>query len=199
MNPTELYETSFLRQLAEQGRSLQEEVATSYARSRLGQAIDALVHFVRQSYLFQWLTAEPDPDVIVIDLRETYTVGPFLAVLDRLVPFVARSWRESRIRTFTTASEHRLRTQPVRLLSVVLVVALAVNTLLALVTEAVTPIEFGVRVAVLVLALAGTQARHSWDELTETRLYALTVALLEPPDVPAEEDERESGVDEREL
>lgn len=197
MNRTKLYDASSLKQLVEYGHSLQVAVSTSFARSQLGRGIDQLVQFVRQSYLFQWLTAEPDPDVIVIDLRETYTVGPVLAVLDRVVPPAAGAWNSSRIRTVTTATEERFTIQPVRILSVVLVVALAVNTLLSMVTEPVTPVEFGLRVIVLVLALVGTQSRRSWDELTETRVYALAVALLEPPDVPTEEDDSESGVDDR--
>jgi hypothetical protein len=32
-----------------------------------------------------WLTAEPDPDVIVVDLRETLTVGPIIVVVDWIV------------------------------------------------------------------------------------------------------------------
>lgn len=54
------------------------------------------------SFLYRWLTDEPDPDVTVIDLRETYSVGPVLALIDRLVTSSApaasaidRAWRES--------------------------------------------------------------------------------------------------------
>jgi hypothetical protein len=32
-----------------------------------------------------WLTAEPDPDVVVVDLRETLTVGPVIVVVDWIV------------------------------------------------------------------------------------------------------------------
>jgi hypothetical protein len=45
--------------------------------------------------VWRWLTAEPDPDVIVIDLRETLTVGPVIAVLDWLVVRLARLYRGS--------------------------------------------------------------------------------------------------------
>lgn len=41
--------------------------------------------FTRQSFLYRWLTSEPEPDVIVIDLRDTYTVGTILSVHDCLV------------------------------------------------------------------------------------------------------------------
>jgi len=50
---------------------------------------------VRNSYLYRWLTKEPEPEVIVIDLRETWTVGPILALLDRFVEWIAPYWRES--------------------------------------------------------------------------------------------------------
>lgn len=61
---------------------------------------------VRHSWLYRWLTAEPEPQVVVIDLRETYTVGPLLAVLDRGLAFVGPPvreavlprWRQSRTR-----------------------------------------------------------------------------------------------------
>jgi hypothetical protein len=32
-----------------------------------------------------WLTAEPDPEVVVVDLRETLTVGPIIVVVDWIV------------------------------------------------------------------------------------------------------------------
>lgn len=52
-------------------------------------------HWTRGSWLYRWLTAEPDPEVIVIDLRETYTVGPFVRLLDRSAPVVGAVVRES--------------------------------------------------------------------------------------------------------
>ncbi|MFC7019214.1 MULTISPECIES: hypothetical protein [Haloarcula] len=196
MNSAEIYEASSVKQLADRTRAVQAALETSYHRSRLGRRIDRFAHFVRESYLFRWLTAEPEPDVVVIDLRETVTVGPFLAVLDRLVPTATRAWSASRIHTITGTIERDFKTQPVRFVSLTLVVALAVNTLLALATATMTPLELSLRIAVLVLAVVGTRVRYSWAELTETRAYALAVALLEPPEMPAE-DESESNDSER--
>ena len=63
-----------------------------------GRAIGARAsEFVQESYCYRWLTTEPDPEVIVIDLRETYTVGPFIALLDRLIPHVEHAWEHSRV------------------------------------------------------------------------------------------------------
>jgi hypothetical protein len=51
---------------------------------------------VCSSRLYAWLTAEPEPEVIVIDLRETYTVGPVVAAIDRAAGRIGPWWRHSR-------------------------------------------------------------------------------------------------------
>jgi hypothetical protein len=50
---------------------------------------------VRSSVLYTWLTKEPEPEVIVIDLRETRTVGPIIALLDRAIGWLTPYWRSS--------------------------------------------------------------------------------------------------------
>ncbi|MDY7082243.1 MAG: hypothetical protein SXQ77_07545 [Halobacteria archaeon] len=40
---------------------------------------------LEDSWLYGWLTAEPEPEVVVIDLRDTLSVAPFLELLDRTV------------------------------------------------------------------------------------------------------------------
>lgn len=56
-----------------------------------------LATVTRESYLYRWLTKEPDPEVIVIDLRETYTVGPIIRFIDAAITRVEPYWRESRV------------------------------------------------------------------------------------------------------
>lgn len=56
---------------------------------------------VRNSYCYRWLTAEPDPEVIVIDLRETYMVGPFLRLLERIIHPMERAWVDSELASVT--------------------------------------------------------------------------------------------------
>lgn len=76
------------RQTAAEARSTQlaraitTVVDRAVASSRFGAANRTLAHWTRSSRLFRWLTAEPDPDVVVIDLRKTWTVAPFLAVVE---------------------------------------------------------------------------------------------------------------------
>jgi hypothetical protein len=68
-----------------------------YETSRLAAAGAAVSTWVRNSRVYGWLTAEPEPDVIVVDLRETWTVGPVIGVLDRVVPRAASAARESTV------------------------------------------------------------------------------------------------------
>lgn len=76
------------------------EVATD--TSGVAGSFRAIARWTRHSFLYQWLTTEPDPDVVVIDLRETYTVGPVIALLDRVQPTVESAWRTSSTRGLTT-------------------------------------------------------------------------------------------------
>lgn len=92
--------------LASLGTTLTNTLATATRNSALTGAVRTLERYVCHSVLYSWLTAEPDPDVIVIDLRDTYTVGPVIAVLDRFAPAVERIWRGSLVRRATD----RLRT-----------------------------------------------------------------------------------------
>ncbi|MFC7166915.1 hypothetical protein [Halospeciosus flavus] len=75
---------------------------------------------VQNSFLYRWLTKEPDPEVVVIDLRETYTIGPFIELLDRLVETTYPYWQTSTLRRgvdrLATLSERALETRPGQLL-----------------------------------------------------------------------------------
>lgn len=70
-------------------------LATTGRSSTTRSLAGRLSGWVRASYLYRWLTAEPDPDVVVIDLRETYAVGPVIALLDRLAAPFGRLYRAS--------------------------------------------------------------------------------------------------------
>ena len=81
--------------VANKTESLTNALATATDASSLANGVRTLARWIRHSYLFRWLTKEPEPDVVVIDLRETYTLGPVIALLDRLTPVVERTWRGS--------------------------------------------------------------------------------------------------------
>jgi hypothetical protein len=75
--------------------SVSNILARGFETSVLNGVCTRITEVTRTSRLYRWLTAEPEPDVIVIDLRETYTVAPFIAVLDAITPRMARFWRNS--------------------------------------------------------------------------------------------------------
>lgn len=57
---------------------------------RLGAAVTG-------SWLYGWLTADPDPEFVVVDLRETLFVGPVVDRLDGSLDRVCPYWRASRL------------------------------------------------------------------------------------------------------
>lgn len=103
---------------AVQGSRLVDVV--TWARDRLASLGRAAGDVVRGSYLYRWLTKEPEPEIVVIDLRETWTVGPVVRVLDRAVEWVTPHWRRSTVKSgvdrVATLTDRGLRTRPGRLL-----------------------------------------------------------------------------------
>jgi hypothetical protein len=77
------------------GASVTSGLATVMKASLLAEGVRANVYWLRNSALYRWLTTEPEAEVVVIDLRETYTVGPLVALLDRLVPVFGQIWHGS--------------------------------------------------------------------------------------------------------
>jgi len=63
--------------------------------SWLGRSARYLIIATRESYFYRWLTTEPEPKVIVIDLRETETVGPIIHVVGWLIELLESIWEGS--------------------------------------------------------------------------------------------------------
>ena len=144
---------------------------------------------VRASWLYRWLTAEPDPEVIVIDLRETWTVGPFLRILDWLVGFLVGAMGGSILVTAVEAAVTHLRETPLRVAGVVAVGAGSVSFLAAVAGDAVSRTLLAGAIALYVVGAAGLRDRRSWAELRDTRPVELLIRALEPPAPPDAADE----------
>ncbi|MDL0134992.1 hypothetical protein [Halobacterium salinarum] len=93
--------------VADSMSTLRERAANALDESRIAGAARTVATttttVVRESALYRWLTAEPDPEIIVIDLRDTRTVGPFITVLTRVVGWLAPIYRESVLADGVTA------------------------------------------------------------------------------------------------
>jgi hypothetical protein len=147
---------------------------------------------VRSSYLYRWLTAEPDPDVIVIDLRETRTVGPFIrlldAVLDRLLPAV----NDSGVTTvLNTAGRYVLKAPAVVAGLALLIVGFAIG-LASVVTGNTETARLGLAATLAIVGAITTRERRSWRELRETKPVAIAIAALEPPEPPEQSEPAKS-------
>ena len=156
--------------------------------SRLGGLWRRTAAAVRSSSLYHWLTAEPDPEVIVIDLRETWTVGPVIrlldAVLDRLVPAL----EDSRTAAATRAVAASTLAAPAVVAGLTV---LGVGLLLALGSAATGTLgttRLGLAAVFVIAGAIATRERRSWAELRETRPVELLVAALEPPAPPDKAD-----------
>ena len=163
------------------------------ARDRLGPAVDdslvvrttrrieaTLGRWFRGSRIVQWFLAEPDPEVIVIDLRETYTVGPLLRVIDRVVAAGSRLGERTGATAAVARAADRIESEPLRVAGFVLL-AVALGGLAAAVA---TGGAFGGWLILLGLALLATRERRSAAELAETRVGRALRAAFEPPEPP---------------
>jgi hypothetical protein len=125
------------------------------------------------------LTAEPDPDVVVTDLRETVFIGPILTALDRFLTPLAQQWKRARAKSLYDVSSERFAARPIQAVSTLVLVMTLVNILL-LAIDSPSLDAVGSRLIVLSLALAGTRVTASLDQLSEMRIYESPVALLAP-------------------
>ncbi|WP_217630138.1 hypothetical protein [Halorientalis regularis] len=170
---------------------LSDRFAVATAKSRVSGAAATVGDWVRASWCYRWLTAEPDPEVIVIDLRETYTVGPIIRVLDRVVDPLAESWDGSAVE----ATLSGFADAPVRALGIVVAVAVLVETALSLALGDFTQSGLLIRAVVFGFAALAIQVPLSASELAETRTGRLLRAVLEPPEPRDDDGDRRNSDD----
>lgn len=175
------------------GRLIQGTIAVfarSIEASYVSDLASTIERSVRGSFLYRWLTAEPEPRVIAIDLRETKTGGPVITILDWVIGLLAYSRPASTTdRIFSDVSDYAWNS-PIRVTSVVL---LAVGLVLQIVLGTLGGTGLIVTAVAMGFAVLGLRNDTSWDELRETNPVRLLVAALEPPEPPKEFDR----VDER--
>lgn len=169
-------------------RRLEQAVESAAAHSRMGAALgrgaEPLGRWLRGSWVYGWLAAEPDPDVIVIDLGETYTAGPVLAALDDAVGWAGPRWRDSSPRRLLERATAAVADAPLRFAGWLAVVVLVVGLGVAVAGGAAPP---GTLLVALGLALLATRERRSVAELRETWAGRALAALLVPPELSENE------------
>ena len=139
---------------------------------------------VTDSFVYRWLTAEPDPEVIVIDLRETVTIGPFVAILDRIAQWLDAAATSSGAVAVGRGLLAEFRAAPVRLLGAVVALGSALALLVGVGLGAVGTVVTVILAVFALAGLAGTQVTASWADLVDSRVGAALTAALEPPPAP---------------
>lgn len=142
------------------------------------------VQLARSSFIYRWLTSEPDPEVVVIDLRETYSVGPVIASVDRTIATITPGISSATVTQAMRATMSQIRLRPIRYLSFVVLVVVVTNLGLTMVFGRLTQLAVLVHVVIGLLALVGSRSSSSYDDLKETRLFKTLARVFEPPEPP---------------
>ncbi|MFC5279692.1 hypothetical protein ACFPM1_13120 [Halorubrum rubrum] len=178
------------RTTADSGDGLLSRVGSgSVLLDRARSAADRVAGAVRASWLYRWLTAEPDPEVIVIDLRETWTVGPFLRVLDRVLDFLIGAMEGSILADAAGAAVRHVRETPLRVAGGLAVGAGSLAFLAAVAGDAVSRTLLAGALGLYAVGFAAMRDRRSWAALRDTRPVELLVRALEPPAPPEADDD----------
>jgi hypothetical protein len=180
-------------------RALVARVGHWARNARLAGASATFIAWLEASFLFRWLTEEPDPEVIVIDLRKTITVAPFIVLLDRTIQLLAVGTPTSIIGQGSERLAVAVRDEPIRNCSLAVLIIVNTNILVAGALGTLGAVGLSVRLLIVAIALPGLLVRQSWNELQDSRVVRLLIAALEPPEPPEGsthfEDEQDPGTE----
>lgn len=174
------------------GRRLETVVHTATRTARVTEFGRRIATYGRHSFGYRWLTAEPEPDVIVIDLRRTWSVGPVLAALDRAITAVLPGVERATLTRVATRVGDAVRGRPVAVASLVLLGGVTASFLATALGGGVTVDSGAVHVVGAALAVLGLRSRTTLAELRRTRTVRILAAAFEPPEPPAASMERPS-------
>jgi len=135
--------------------------------------------FIESSWLYRWLTAEPDSEVIVIDLRETFSAGPVLRQLDRRIRDVISVIPSSLGLRNGFQLRSRFVARPLRVCSFVLLVSVLAGLSSLVLTGADIGISTFLLLALLLVAVRGTQSTRSLAAVQATWWYERVSAAIE--------------------
>ncbi|QSG05109.1 hypothetical protein [Halapricum desulfuricans] len=178
------------------GGRVSRRLSSTVSGSRTLSGLSAVERWVRSSWLYRWLTAEPEPEVIVIDLRETVTVRPFLIAIDAAIGLFVGGRRTSTAWRSLERARERFADAPVRYASLSGLFALLGVTAASVAGGTLSAGGVWLRLGSAVALLAGARVDRPWSELRASRPVQLVIAALEPPEPPGEQVSRERGIGE---
>lgn len=174
-----------LARLARKAQHIGASATQTSALARVGRVVLA---WVQCSFLYRWLTAEPDPQVIVIDLRETITVGPFVRMADWVVHRTRETGRHSMLSRGVRETVAAVRRAPFHVAGLGVGTAVIANAVLLALAGAVGVLDIALHGVLLIGCMAATQLRVPLADLADARTVQLLVAVFEPPEPPEDFD-----------
>ena len=163
---------------SERGR-VEMPTAGPRSTSIMYRAYVGIRRFVESSWLYRWLTAEPDSEVIVIDLRETFSAGPVLRQLDRRIRDVISVIPSSLGLRNGFQLRSRFVARPLRVCSFVLLVSVLAGLSILVLTGSEIGISTFLLLALLLVAVRGTQSTRSLAAVQATWWYERVSAAIE--------------------
>lgn len=175
------------RHVAARWRPVRAFLSRAVASSAVYRSGQWFAGATRHSFAYRWLTKEPEPAVVVIDLRETWTVGPVIRLLERVGSSGLVRRAISGMDTVAGAVSRPIRRAPVRFASIALLAFAA--TALALTWSSAGPTGSLPWLGGITAAVLGLRVETSWQEIVDSRVGTMLRAILEPPPGPDEDDD----------
>lgn len=167
-------------------RRLETRIGAASRASTITHLFGAVRAYVRGAWLYRWLTSEPDPEVVVIDLRQTWSVGPPLAVLDRAVDAIVPGLEGATVVRTLEGVVDAVRRRPIARTSAI-VLGVVLSSLLASIASGDPSRRLlSVQIVLATVATLGLRSHTTLHDLRTTRTARLLVAAFEPPDPPTE-------------
>lgn len=167
--------------------ALENRLTVATDTARVTNLTASVQDAVTGSFCYRWLTAEPEPEVIEIDLRETWTAGPVINAIDRTCRELTAGIPTATITGIVTTIAAFGRARPIRAASVAILPAILGSLLLGTLTGTASPVAIAVLVALAAVAVAGLRSTTTLEELRATRTVQLLSAAFEPPEPPTTE------------
>ena len=150
--------------------------------STANRSTNVIQRVVAGSFIYRWLTAEPEPEVIVIDLRETWTVGPVIELIDRLLEELTESAQTStlinRVHHIATA----FRERPVNVVSLGVIVSAVGVLLVGGLTQSLSVVSAVVAILMALVGLFGLGSQRTLNDIVETKPAQMLISAFEPPE-----------------
>ncbi|MFB6283427.1 MAG: hypothetical protein ABEK59_05765 [Halobacteria archaeon] len=181
-----IYETEL--QKTEKGDLQQVEMAVNGTPETSILSKSHTYRTVKKSWLYGWLTGEPETEVVVLDLERTRTTGPIIKFIDQTVRTVIPAWMQSGLRTVYEKTARYAREKTVRVASgLVFTVSVIFMALLEYLDMKSLP-SFVLLMTIAVVAGYGIRSDRSWEELRETKAVTIATKLIRPPELDQEDD-----------